>query len=272
MRKKILAIMFALTMCIGLVACGTVADENPAGNREENGAVNSKNTAAEEERLAEEEEETTPNGYTNDEGADNSGANAVETITFGHYEQDNDTTNGAEPIEWLVLAKEEDKMLVISRYALDCQIYNSSYEVTWENCTLRSWLNDSFYNVAFSSEEQGRIVTVLNSNPDASEYQGGWEGKGGNATNDNVFCLNYEEALAYFASDEARRCTATAYATAQGALSKEYENSVSCNWWLRSQGVYQTEAMAIARNGSLFCYYMDYDIVAVRPAMWISVN
>ena len=42
-------------------------------------------------------------------------------ILFGEYEQDNDESTGKEAIEWLVLDKQEDKMLVISRYGLDCQ-------------------------------------------------------------------------------------------------------------------------------------------------------
>ena len=34
-----------------------------------------------------------------------------EPITLGHYEQDNDAENGKEEIEWVVLAKEEDRIL-----------------------------------------------------------------------------------------------------------------------------------------------------------------
>ena len=63
-------------------------------------------------------------------------------VTFGAYEQDNNTSNGKEKIEWIVLATEGDKSLVISKYILDCQPYNTSRaEVTWEICTLRTWLN-----------------------------------------------------------------------------------------------------------------------------------
>ena len=45
-------------------------------------------------------------------------------ITLGHYEQDNDLTNGQEPIEWRVLNIEGDTVLLVSRYALDAQPYN----------------------------------------------------------------------------------------------------------------------------------------------------
>ena len=59
-------------------------------------------------------------------------ADVGDIITFGSYEQDNNTLNGKENIEWLVLAKEDDRILVTSKYALDCQQYNTEYTgVTW---------------------------------------------------------------------------------------------------------------------------------------------
>lgn len=66
-------------------------------------------------------------------------------VFFGAYEQDNNTANGKENIEWLVLEVKDGKALVTSKYALDCKPYNTSYtDVTWENCTLRRWLNNDF--------------------------------------------------------------------------------------------------------------------------------
>ena len=67
-------------------------------------------------------------------------AEVGDIVYFGAYEQDNNTSNGKEDIEWIVLAKENGKVLVISKYALDCQEYNSTYtDVTWEACSLRTW-------------------------------------------------------------------------------------------------------------------------------------
>lgn len=50
-------------------------------------------------------------------------------VFFGHYEQDNDLTNGAEAIEWRVLKVENGEALLISQYALDSQPYNEKYAV-----------------------------------------------------------------------------------------------------------------------------------------------
>lgn len=89
-------------------------------------------------------------------------------VTFGEYPQ---TTAGEDmtPIEWLVLARNGNKALLISRYGLDAQKYNTiNTGVTWEKCTLRTWLNNAFYNKAFNSAEQ---TAILITNVDNSKNQ-----------------------------------------------------------------------------------------------------
>ena len=73
-------------------------------------------------------------------------------ILFGHYEQDNDLGNGPEPIEWIVLDTQDGKALLLSKYGLDAVPYNddNNRAVTRETCTLRTWLNDTFLNAAFT--------------------------------------------------------------------------------------------------------------------------
>ena len=54
-------------------------------------------------------------------------------VFFGEYEQDNNTSNGKEDIEWLVIEAKNDKLFVISKYALDSKPYNKEdIDVTWE--------------------------------------------------------------------------------------------------------------------------------------------
>ncbi len=66
-------------------------------------------------------------------------------VIFGSYVQNDPASNSKEPIEWLVLAGEEDRALLISRYALDCRPYHSDRaSVTWEFCSLRKRLNETF--------------------------------------------------------------------------------------------------------------------------------
>ena len=208
---------------------------------------------------------------------ENAGENKFEDIKvgdyvfFGTYEQDNNTSNGKEDIEWLVLDVQDGKALLISKYALDCKPYNTTLtDVTWETCTLRKWLNDDFINSAFSREEQAMIseVTVnADKNP-------GYDTNSGNATLDKVFLLSITEANKYFFSDKERRCEPTVYAVANGAR----EEGVSgCWWWLRSPGVYQHYASdIISILGDVMVSKSGTDVNdtcnAVRPAMWIEVN
>lgn len=196
-------------------------------------------------------------------------ANPGDTVFFGAYEQDNNTSNGKEDVEWLVLEVKDGKALVVSKYALDCKQYNTSNtDVTWETCTLRKWLNNDFINAAFSSYEKAMIPTVTVSADKNSTNPG-------NATQDQVFLLSITEANKYFGSDSARQCKPTDYAFANGA----YVNSVNgnCGWWLRSPGVTQYSAHSAAyvhNSGGVYESGCDVNIgtSAVRPAMWISIK
>jgi tetratricopeptide (TPR) repeat protein len=88
-------------------------------------------------------------------------ANEGDYVFFGKYEQDGNTSNGTEAIEWIVLSKDESKILVLSKYALELLPYHTSNEsVTWGTCSLREWLNNDFIDSAFSSSEEEMIATV----------------------------------------------------------------------------------------------------------------
>lgn len=188
-------------------------------------------------------------------------------VTFGGYEQDNDTSNGAEPIEWLMLAKEEGRALVVSKYALDCKSYNeSSGTVLWEESSLRDWLNNDFYYAAFGDDEKPRILLTDNENKGTAKGTGD-----GDHTEDRVFLLSVDELEAYFEPAERRACQATEYATAQGA--NKHESSGNCMWWLRSSGYSTIYASYISYGGRIDttgCEVDDEDM-AVRPAMWVSL-
>ena len=196
---------------------------------------------------------------------------AANTIKFGKYVQ---KKNGLpEPIEWLVLKVAGDKVLVISKYALDCQQYNSSLtKVTWETCSLRKWLNGTFINNAFSSDEQNMIqstTVTADKNPMYSTSPG-------NNTTDKVFLLSIPEVNKYFGSNETRMCEPTEYAKAQGA----YTNSnysiggkATC-WWLRSPGRHSDWAASVRDDDFVryISYCVDFSIVAVRPALWLNLG
>lgn len=190
-------------------------------------------------------------------------------MCFGAYEQDNDISNGKEDIEWLVLAKEDDKILVISDKALDCQIYSRIY-AKWGNCFLRDWLNKTFINAAFSIEEQNQVQETkvsADKNPIFSTDPG-------NDTTDKVFLLSSSEAEKYFSSNRARQCKLTEYAVTRGVYVNYVNNdNGNCRWWLRSPGVDQSHTVRVNGTGSIFYYGSDVDYAyCVRPALWIKLD
>lgn len=202
-------------------------------------------------------------------------ASVGDTITFGAYEQDNNTSNGKEAIEWTVLDKDGMSLLLISKQALDCQQYNTSYtDVTWESCSLRKWMNGTFLNKAFNAEEQAQIQNTTVSADKNPEYNT----NPGNATTDKVFLLSINEVEKYFNSDEARKCAPTAYAKAQGAYTSDIYKTASgaatCWWWLRSPGDIQYNPASVNHDGSVYYlgYFVSYAHDAVRPALWINLD
>ena len=198
--------------------------------------------------------------------------NAAETLVFGAYEQDNDESNGREPIEWIVLAREEGRTLVISKYALDCAAYNGErVDITWENSTLRAWLNGAFADAAFTAEEQAKIAPA----EVKAELNPCYDTSPGADVTDRVFLLSVNEAQSYFATDEARACRATPYADAKSTWfdpAKSVDGYVLCTWWLRSPGYKPDNAAICTGDGwvELGGGSVNSDDFAVRPALWLT--
>lgn len=205
----------------------------------------------------------------------NKNAQVGDYVFFGTYEQDNNMSNGKEAIEWLVLDKQDTQILVISKYALDCKPYNEDTEydnwetwyVTWETCTLRSWLNDEFINTAFTEEEKTMIPTTTVTADANPKYLT----NPGNDTEDEVFLLSINEAREYFSLSDERACQPTDYAVANGAWESASGN---CRWWLRSPGRDQSNAAVVddLDDVSKYGYAVRYDSAAVRPALWINFD
>ena len=193
------------------------------------------------------------------------------TVTFGTYPQ---TASGTDrtPIEWIILARDGDKALVISKYALDAVPYNTKLtDVTWETCSLRKWLNNDFYNKAFSVYEKRYIVTskvTADKNPSFSTNPG-------NDTMDNVFLLSIPEANQYFKDNSSRRCAPTDYAVKNGASTSGTMYKVggreSCWWWLRSPGYSSLEAADVGIAVSDFGNYVHSSDYCVRPCVWVRL-
>ena len=206
-------------------------------------------------------------------------------ITFGRYEQDNNLDNGPESIEWIVLDIQDGKALLLSKYGLDAKPYNIQFtEMTWENCTLRAWLNDDFLNTAFSTEEQSAILSTEVDNSVSQGYEG-WSTNGGNNTKDYLFLLSYVEAnrylgVKYWEDDDENnilsRVAPTEYAINNGAWTIDSyitaDGKPAGWWWFRSPGDIQRNAASVRYGGSLYGIDVDIDNGVVRPAFWLNLE
>ena len=220
-------------------------------------------------------------------------AGTGDIVTFGRYEQDNDLGNGPEPIDWIVLDVQDGKALLLSKYGLDQKPYNLKEIITtWEDCSMRRWLNSEFLNLAFSAEEQEAILMTEVDNSDAQGFDWTTHNRfieyntsGGNNTQDKIFLLSYAEAYRYFGVlyhgldgvglNLKASVAPTKYARENGAAidpSITVDDRYAGWWWLRSPGNKQQLAANIEYEGLLGCRYVDNEWGCVRPAFWLDLK
>ena len=202
-------------------------------------------------------------------------AQVGDTVKFGKYEQDNNTDNGTEDLEWIVIGSYNKQLLLITKDCIDCIPYNEEYvDTTWENCTLRKWLNSDFLTSAFTDDERSMIIEKTLENPNTT--YGKRSIAGGKNTTDNVFLLSLNEANIYLNEKSLALAKPSEYARSKGV----YRNSDTgyCWWWLRSPGAAGTNAARANLNADLkesfskMGYYVNYSNHGVRPCVWIDLE
>lgn len=184
-----------------------------------------------------------------------------------------------EPIKWKVLQNDGSTLFVMADQGMDCKLFNDAWiSVTWENCTLRNWLNSTFYSAAFSAEEQSAVVAQTVSTEDNPEN----EIEGGNDTFDKVYLLSTEEVTSpaygfcedYSTYSVSRRVQASDFANAMGAWTspnKDYRGN-SC-WLLRSPGGNPQDAAVVEENGHVQKNgYIYNENDAIVPVLHIDLS
>ena len=210
-----------------------------------------------------------------------------DVVSFGSYAQDNNQSNGKEPIEWIVLDVQDGKALLLSRYGLSAAGYHNNWDdCSWETCDLRTWLNDRFLNWAFSDEEQSAILLTTVDNSDSQGYDwtiiGDEKQSSGNNTQDKLFLLSCAEANRYLdvtiedSNNIKSRVAPTASAMTLGADS--YADFLTADgdaagwWWLRSPGDGPNSAAGVNPDGSLSYTRAYHRNGIVRPAFWLDLK
>ena len=179
-------------------------------------------------------------------------------IKFGVYEQDGNSSNGKEDIEWILLCKENGKALLISKYGLDSLPYDTSGGLDWKNSSLRTWLNNTFYNAAFDMHSKTFIKST--SIETAGVY-----------TTDNVFILGRNEISTYYKSSIASlKVVPTNYAKNNNA---DYYSSYGAGWWW-IRDIINGEIGFVTTTGSVCNYGFEANRegASVRPAIWIDIS
>ncbi len=185
-------------------------------------------------------------------------------VTFGIYEQDNNS-NKKEDIEWIPIAMQHNKVLLVSRYALDYQNYG--WDVSWKNTPVRSWLNSKFLETSFSEVQRKVICATENQNPEGDFTKGHFTNKydfkitnNEASTTDYVFLLSAPEVLEYFGNHPDRYTKATDYAKSKGAYVGDNGNT----WW----GLRSPDALFVGSESG----FGSTASFAIRPAMWIDLS
>lgn len=196
----------------------------------------------------------------------------TDCVYFGTYLQSSDGTVLGyvdEPIKWQTLSEENGKLLLVSDQNLDMkQYYTSEVAITWENSTLRSWMNGNFYADAFNLLEKEAVAETKVVNADNSEY--GIDG--GNGTIDKVFALSIDEAKQYFPDNASRIATNTVYAARRGdGVNAACEADI---YYLRSPGCLTSRAAVVTASGKINEEGRGLSVftIGARPAFNMDLN
>ncbi|MCL1996250.1 MAG: DUF6273 domain-containing protein [Defluviitaleaceae bacterium] len=210
------------------------------------------------------------------------------TIPFGGY-------------NWRVLDIQGGQALLLSDLVLEFRAYHKDLkDITWENCTLRQYLNNDFYN-KLPDTDKNRIAQRSISNHDNPWFAT----KGGNNTLDRIFLLSIEEVVKYLGDGSLERPKMSADEKKFWDVDVFENNGVSdwlkengypelsfridfhgntkrvardsngkaCWWWLRSPGTLSFDAANVYGVG---CVDFDGNYVynasgGVRPALWLNL-
>lgn len=218
---------------------------------------------------------------------DESGVTTWDTVYFGKYWQNDTDCNGKadkkdekDPIRWRVLSVNGNDTFLMADQILDGRRYHDwDVETTWENCSLRVWLNNEFLNDAFTGEEQDAIMITDVVNEDNPENRA----EGGNNTFDKVYILSFREAVnVAYGFDEnygsrslSRNVAYTDYTISHHTFPMDIGSPQAIGgWWLRTPGYKNETAIDVGCYGSMVdlggrpvdWYY------GVRPVMHLKLD
>lgn len=188
-----------------------------------------------------------------------------DSVELGSFNYSADSPDAVGPIVWTVLDKIGDEYLLLADVCLVALPYNESAgNTTWENCSLRKWLNADFYEYAFSDSEKNLICET-----DITTVSDGYS-----VTKDKVFLLSTDEVNKYLSLPSQRLAAATPVADKMGG----YSENQNYGWWLRGAGDSANCACRVNMYGEILTSYSNSEggvergDYCVRPALWVKLG
>lgn len=282
MIKKKAVLILACTMMMGLGACGmggadaANTSESTAGGasqKSEDGQASDAESVYDASsdgrpvmkiRISEEIPAADSDGEI--PGADGTPDTKRDTVTFGNFYQDTDGKKMT-PVKWIVLDEQNGYSLLMTDQIIASKgwMEKENKGSTWAETDLRRWLDQDFYNAAFSDEEKSHMALFDAVQPQNPRYKT----PAGKATVDPVSLLSYQELIRYMPTDGERKTKPTDYAIEEGC----YQNpDGDAAWWLRSPGPEANIPEHLASGGNLGArtHYIDDSTIGVRPVIWVE--
>ena len=189
-------------------------------------------------------------------------ADIGDIVCFGRYET-NTLIPGREKVEWLVLDKKDNTLMLISEKGLDDSVYFSEHKpISWDKSDLCTKLNLSMYKALFSHQERKSIIK----NPQSGDF---------------LSLLSVDEANTLFADNSSRQLLLTSAAKQRGANINtptkmngwDYKDYHTSWWWLRSD-TSDIYAPIVSADGEIQTQkrYVNKPNGAIRPVVWIKLN
>ena len=209
--------------------------------------------------------------YTNSDTNSNQDENGykIDNIYYFRYE----------PLLWYVLDPQEG--LLLSKNLIDSQAFNNTtyyngndsfqnvFTITYSNnyaeSSIREWLNNDFYNIAFSSNEKSAIRESVCENV---AYNSIYDTI---STKDKIFLLSYRDIqndeYKFLTSDSPYYANTTEYAKCQGG--DDFEDAAQ--WWLRTS-YDSSDTSCIVIDPGYVCGYLVDGCMGIRPALKINIE
>lgn len=204
-----------------------------------------------------------------------------DTVTFGKFD--------GEPIQWDVLDKDDESVLLISHYVLTYSPYSQlskdddrTLPTNWKVSLLRKYLNGEFYDTSFTTEEQASIQTVKITNTSSEEFFKTYfpedlfekNPKQCGETKDKIYCLSWEELIKYYGIEEgeSRKKSEEISQYAYNAIATDTNMTKNRDWWLRSsgrKGQFVITVNEYGRVGYANAYVMN---LGVRPVLRVCIK